>query len=95
MSRKTQTRRPRPRSRPAEAECEHARIVTIECAVQHLAGCIESIEQRMAEIEAAARLAATAQVVAIVKAELDRKWDDTTLEALYRVMARLEGAAAE
>ena len=67
------------------------RLVVLECAYAHLLQRMEALEARIAEIDAAARIHATAQVVAIVKAELERGYDDTTTEALYRVMMKLEG----
>ena len=66
------------------------RLVVLECAYAHLLQRMEALEARIAEIDAAARLSARAQVVAIVKTELERGYDDTTTEALYRIMNRLE-----
>ena len=66
------------------------RLVVLECAYAHLLQRMEALEARIAEIDAAARLNATAQVVAIVKRVMNDHWDDVGQDALQRVLYLME-----
>ena len=75
---------------PQPQESLLPRLVVQECALAYLQQRLDEQELRLAESEAHIRLKVTGQVVAIVKAELERGYDDAATEALYRVLAQLE-----